>query len=202
MSNPSWTAFAWRTLDKMEEAKSRRKQEGKTTIHGLLREDGVIVPSSEDIEGLTSRGYGTPKEEGLSLAFYEALYLLGKGMLEVKDEKTDKKVSFEELLEKARSFNEDAWVKYLIYRDLRSRGYFVREGFGFGVDFRVYRRGEYGKSTAAYLILGIREGQPILVEELARILARVQSLKKSLILSVISRRGEIVYYSLSRLSFM
>lgn len=112
------------------------------------------------------------------------------------------KVSFEELLEKARSFNEDAWVKYLIYRDLRSRGYFVREGFGFGVDFRVYNRGEYGKSTAAYLILGIREGQPILVEELARILARVQSLKKSLILSVISRRGEIVYYSLSRLSFM
>jgi len=51
-------------------------------------------------------------------------------------------------------------------------------------------------------VLGIREGQPIVVEELARILTRVQSLKKSLILSVINRRGEIVYYSLSRLSFM
>jgi len=32
-------------------------------------------------------------------------------------------------------------------------------------------------------------------------LSRVQSMKKTLILSVISRRGEIVYYSLSRLSF-
>jgi len=188
-------------MEEEKKSKSRQKQDKKTVIRALLGEDGVIVPSTEDIEGLTSRGYGTPKGEGLSLAFYEALYLLGKGILEVKDEKTGRKVSFEELLEKARSFNKDAWVKYLIYRDLRSRGYFVREGFGFGVDFRVYKRGEYGKSTAAYLILGIREGQPIVVEELARILTRVQSLKKSLILSVISRRGEIVYYSLSRLSF-
>jgi len=185
-----------------EKEKARRKRDEKTVIHGVLGEDGVTVPSSEDIEGLTSRGYGTPKNGGLLLAFYEALYLLGKGILEVKDEKTGEKLSFEELLEKAKASSEDAWVKYLIYRDLRSRGYFVREGFGFGTDFRVYKRGEYGKSTAAYLVLGIREGQPIIVEDLARILTRVQSLKKSLILSVISRRGEIVYYSLSRLSFM
>jgi len=189
-------------MEEEKESKSEQKREGKIVVHGLLEKDSVIVPSSEDIEGLTSRGYGTSKDEGLALAFYEALYLLGKGILEVRDEKTDKKISFEELLEKARSSNRDAWVKYLIYRDLRSRGYFVREGFGFGVDFRVYKRGEYGKSAAAYLILGIREGQPIIVEELARILTRVQSLKKSLILSVINRRGEIVYYSLSRLSFM
>jgi len=194
-----------RGYDKMEKdrkEKAKKRQDEKTVIHGLLGEGGVFVPSSEDIEGLTSRGYGTPKDGGLTLAFYEALYLLSKGILEVRDEKTDERISFEDLLEKARSFSEDAWVKYLIYRDLRSRGYFVREGFGFGVDFRVYKRGEYGKSAAAYLVLGIREGQPIVVEELARILTRVQSLKKSLILSVINRRGEIVYYSLSRLSFM
>jgi len=189
-------------MEKDREEKAKRRQDEKIIIHGLLREDGVIVPSLEDIEGLTSRGYGTSKNGDLLLAFYEALYLLGKGILEVKDEETDRNISFEELLEKARSFSEDAWVKYIIYRDLRSRGYFVREGFGFGVDFRVYKRGEYGKSAAAYLMLGIREGQPIVVEELARILTRVQSLKKSLILSVVNRRGEIVYYSVSRLSFM
>jgi len=185
-----------------EKEKVRRKRDEKIVIHGVLGEEGVIVPSSEDIEGLTSRGYGTSKNGDLLLAFYEALYLLGKGILEVKDKKTGENLSFEELLEKAKASDEDAWVKYLIYRDLRSRGYFVREGFGFGADFRVYKRGEYGKSTAAYLVLGIREGQPVIVEDLARILTRVQSLKKSLILSVISRRGEIVYYSLSRLSFM
>jgi len=173
----------------------------KPIIYGVLSKDGVIVSSPENIEGLVSRAYGTPQDGNLILSFYEALYLSDKGILRIRDEKSDKELSFEELLEKARSFNENAWFKYLIYRDLRSRGYFVREGFGFGVDFRVYERGEYGKSPAAYLVLGVREGQPIVAEELARILTRVQSLKKKLILSVVSRRGEIVYYSVSRLSF-
>jgi len=173
----------------------------KPIIYGVLGKDGVIVSPQENIEGLVSRAYGTPQDGNLILSFYEALYLLDKGILRIRDEKSDKELSFEELLEKARSLNENAWFKYLIYRDLRSRGYFVREGFGFGVDFRVYERGEYGKSPAAYLVLGVREGQPIVAEELARILARVQSLKKKLILSVVSRRGEIVYYSVSRLSF-
>jgi len=173
----------------------------KPIIYGVLGKDGVIVSPQENIEGLVSRAYGTPQDGNLILSFYEALYLLDKGILRIRDEKSDKELSFEELLEKARSLNENAWFKYLIYRDLRSRGYFVREGFGFGVDFRVYERGEYGKSPAAYLVLGVREGRPIVAEELARILARVQSLKKKLILSVVSRRGEIVYYSVSRLSF-
>ena len=79
-------------------------------------------------------------------------------------------IAFNELLNKARSITDNAWVRYLVYRDLRSRGYVVREGFGLGVDFRVYKRGQYGKSTADYLILGIQEGQPITVENLSRIL--------------------------------
>ena len=173
----------------------------KPIIYGVLSKEGVIVSSPENIEGLVSRAYGTPQDGDLILSFYEALYLSDKGILRIRDEKSNKELSFEELLEKARSLNENAWFKYLVYRDLRSRGYFVREGFGFGVDFRVYERGEYGKSPAAYLVLGVREGQPIVAEELARILTRVQSLKKKLILSVVSRRGEIVYYSVSRLSF-
>ncbi len=76
----------------------------------------------------------------------------------------------------------------------------AREGFGLGIDFRVYERGEYGKETAKHLIFGIQEGQPVSLEELARTQRYVQSLKKNLVLAVINRRGEIVYYSLSQLT--
>jgi tRNA-intron endonuclease len=76
----------------------------------------------------------------------------------------------------------------------------AREGFGLGIDFRVYDRGEYGKNTAKYLIFGMQEGQPVTLEELARALRYVQSLKKRLVLAVLNRRGEVVYYSLSKLS--
>ncbi len=181
--------------------KCKEKEEKQVVLKGILKDNGVLVPSSEGIEGLTLRGYGTPENNNLVLSYYEALYLLDKGIIEVIDGETSTQISFQHLLNKARIVDNDAWVRYLIYRDLRSRGYVVREGFGLGIDFRVYKRGEYTKSTADYLVLGIKEGQPVAIEDLAGILSRAQSLKKTLILSVLNRRGEIVYYSLSRLSF-
>ena len=179
-------------------AEADRNAESK--IEAALREKEVLVSSPEDIEELSLRGYGVSENDGLTLTFYEALFLLGKGIIEVKNEKTGGKVNFQTLLQRFQSIDKDAWVRYLIYRDIRSRGYVAREGFGLGIDFRVYERGEYGKETAKYMIFGIQEGQPVAIEELARSLRYVQSLKKRLVLAVINRRGEVVYYSLSQLT--
>jgi len=188
-------------MQPQEDDETAPEKEEKIVIRSVLREKGVFVRSSEDTEGLTTRGYGKSENGSLILAFHEALYLLDKGIIVIEDEKSRVNVTFQELLEKSRLVDEDSWVRYLIYRDLRSRGYVVREGFGLGIDFRVYKRGEYGKSTADYLILGIKEGKPVAIEDLARIMTQVQSLKKALIIAVLNRRGEIVYYSLSRLAF-
>ena len=184
------------TLDQTKDEAEILEEKIKTT----LVENGVVVSAQEEIEGLSSRGYGV-SENGLQrLSFYEALFLLSKEILEVKEETTEKEVSFQELLKRFQMVDENAWVRYLVYRDLRSRGYVAREGFGLGIDFRVYDRGEYGKNTAKYLIFGMQEGQPVTLEELARALRYVQSLKKRLVLAVLNRRGEVVYYSLSKLS--
>lgn len=171
-------------------------------IKALVREKDIFVSSAgaEAVERLSSRGYGVSENENLTLSFYEALFLLSKGIIEIKDKKPKKRIDFETLLQRYQSFEKNAWVKYLIYRDLRSRGYVAREGFGLGIDFRVYERGEYRKETATYLIFGVQEGQPLSVEELARALKYVQSLKKKLVLAVLNRRGEVVYYSLSQLT--
>ena len=183
---------------KSEEKEANRKSEVK--IEAVLEGESVLVSSQEDIDGLSSRGYGIPEDGKLTLAFYETLFLCGKGIVEVEDKRTGKKLDFRDLLELFKRIDDDAWAKYLIYRDLRSRGYVVREGFGSGIDFRVYERGVYGKGTAKYLVFGIQEGQPVTMESLEQALRYVQSLKKRLILSVINRRGEVVYYSLSQLN--
>ena len=170
-------------------------------VKATFKENKILVFSSpEDIEGFSLRGYGVPEGEGLALTFYEALYLLEKEIIKIEDGATKKKIGFQDLLNSFQSVDENAWVKYLIYRDLRSRGYVVREGFGLGINFRVYERGEYGKEAAKYLIFGIQEGRPVSMEELAQALRYVQSLKKRLVLAVINRRGEVVYYSLSQLT--
>jgi len=168
-------------------------------IKGVLAEKGVKIPKKQKIDELSSRGYGIAEDGGLMLSFYEALYLVDRNQLEVEDEKGGR-IDFQELLKCYENVEEDAWSKYLVFRDLRSRGYVVREGFGLGVDFRVYQRGEYGKDTAKYLILTIQEGKPVTLERLAHVMKQCQSLKKELVLAVMNRRGEIVYYSVSQLT--
>ena len=159
-----------------------------------------MVGDQSSIDALTSRGYGTLEDKVFTLTFFEALYLVDKGMLEVKDE-NGKVVDFQSLLHCYEAQNENAWVSYLVYRDLRSRGYVAREGFGAGIDFRMYERGEYGKDTAPYLVMSIQEGKPLGIDELADALQQCQSQKKELTLAVMNRRGEIVYYSVSQLTF-
>jgi tRNA-intron endonuclease len=183
----------------MSKDKGKVQNRSENRIKGLVVEKGVKISDKNNVAELSSRGYGTKQDEELLLAFYEALYLMDKGFLEVEDEKGNE-IDFRNLLQHYESQDENAWAKYLTYRDLRNRGYVVREGFGLGVDFRVYEKGEYGKDTAKYLILSIQEGKPVSLEDLASILKNCQSLKKELILAVMNRRGETVYYSVSQLT--
>jgi tRNA-intron endonuclease len=183
-----------------KELEAEKSQDAMVPVAVSLKETEVTVSSPEAVEEFSSKGYGVIEHGKLRLTFCEVLFLLGKGAIELKDEKTKEKLVFEVLLKRFQSVDKDAWVRYLIYRDLRSRGYVAREGFGLGIDFRLYERGDYGKGTAKHLIFGIQEGQPITIEKLARTQRYVQNLKKNLVLAVINRRGEIVYYSLSELN--
>jgi tRNA-intron endonuclease, archaea type len=184
----------------MSDDKENAPPTSEFKAQGALAEKGVKVTDRSSIDALSQRGYGTAEKDVLTLAFYESLYLLDKQMLCVKDKKHGD-VDFQGLLQAYEAADENAWMHYLVYRDLRSRGYVVREGFGAAIDFRIYERGTYGKDTAASLVLSTQEGQPLPMEDLANALGQTQSLKKDLILAVMNRRGEIVYYSVSPLTF-
>jgi tRNA-intron endonuclease len=167
---------------------------------GVLTEKGVTISEGSSVDALSTRGYGTMENEVFRLSFYETLYLLDKELLEVQGERK-KPVDFRHLLRRYEAVEENAWVNYLVYRDLRTRGYVVREGFGLGTDFRIYERGAYGKDTATYLVLSIQEGKPLPIHNLTSAVQECQSQKKELILAVMNRRGEIVYYSVTELHF-
>jgi tRNA-intron endonuclease, archaea type len=182
----------------MTEHKKTPSPEFRT--NGSLAKKGVVVAEQSSIDALASRGYGTLEDKVFTLTFFEALYLEDKGMLEVKGEK-GQKVDFQSLLHCYETVNENAWVSYIVYRDLRSRGYVAREGFGGGIDFRVYERGGYGKDTAPYLVLSIQEGKRLGIDQMSDALRQCQSQKKEMVLAVMNRRGEIVYYSVSQMAF-
>jgi tRNA-intron endonuclease len=183
----------------MQNDREEELPKSQTKIKGLLDKKGVTVTEQQSIDELTSKGYGQTENKELLLSFYEALYLLDRGLLEIEDRRGHD-IDFQKLLQSYNSTGENAWAAYLAYRDLRSRGYVVRGGFGSGVDFRVYERGDYAKDTAKYLILSIQEGKPISIKDLTNALTQSLSLKKELVLAVMNRRGETVYYSVSQLN--
>lgn len=151
-------------------------------------------------EWLATRGFGYEYGNTRVLYPYEVLYLLSIGKLTMENDGGGEEAkTFQDFLAKYKGQDSLIWTRYLIYRDLRSRGYVVREGYGLNIDFRVYERGEYGSHTSKYIVYGIIEGERVKFGVLSELLKRVQSLRKALILAVVDRRSEVVYYTVSRL---
>jgi len=170
----------------------------KKPLKGLLTNGKVYVKKDESgVEVLLEKGYGEKLNGEVEFSPWETLYLVGEGWLEVFDEKTGEKLGFEKLVEIFSREDRSVWSKYLVYRDLRSRGYVVKKGFGQGVDFRVYERGAYGKEAAKILVYSVFEGEPIPIKNLISLLDSARNMKKDVVIGVIERRGEVVYYALS-----
>src|SRR5215471_6130764 len=77
----------------------------------------------------------------LLLDLMEGLYLLEHHKIFVKDGRTKKPVGKSVLLKEARETYRGFSQAYLVYKDLRNKGYIVTPGIKFGADFAVYEHG-------------------------------------------------------------
>ena len=110
-------------------------------------------------------------------------------------DKEGKEYHFSELVKKFVEGFPDLWVKYLCYKDLRSRGYIVRAGYGTEIDYRVYDRGaQLGTDAAKYLVHTVVEGTPLKLLSLDQITKVAKSNRKKLVLAVVDRVGEVTFY--------
>lgn len=176
------------------------EQEQMQPFTGVLAGGEARVADRERFGELEGSGYGTREGKELLLRDYEALYLLYAKKLVLEDG-AGKPVSFERLAEHAQKKAGDSWTKFVIYRDLRSRGYVVREGFGFGTDLRVYERGDYPKKPAKYVVFALDEGIEKGMADLQKSVREMAKMGKEAIIAVIERRGEVIYYKVTRARF-
>jgi len=169
-------------------------------FRAALEGEGTRVIERDRYGELEESGYGTKEGKDLVLRDYEALYLLYAKKLEI-EAKGGEKLTFERLAELAQKKARDSWTKFVIYRDLRSRGYIVRDGFGFGTDLRVYERGDYPKKPAKYVVFALDEGIEKGMADLQKSVKEMAKMGKEAIIAVIERRGEVIYYKVSRSRF-
>lgn len=165
-----------------------------------VRSGKIMISDSSRLGELEEAGYGTRDGKALVLRDYEALYLLNAKKLELRSGAGDA-VSFEDLAEETQRKASDSWTKFIIYRDLRSRGYIVKDGFGFGTDLRVYERGDFPAKAAKFVVFALDEGTEREVGELNESVRQIIKMGKEAIVAVIERRGEVIYYKVGRANF-
>ena len=158
----------------------------------------VLVDETRFQDELRTKGFGEKEDDEYVLKPYEALFLMQTKRLTLKNKAG---MIFDRLFELMLKYDKNIMTKFLVYRDLRSRGYVAKEGFGFGNDFRVYARGEYEKKPAKYVVFGINEGTNTTAKDFASAVGQIEKMGKEAIVAVIERRGEVIYYKASKMRF-
>ncbi|MDD3372232.1 MAG: tRNA-intron lyase [Methanoculleus bourgensis] len=130
-------------------------------------------------------GYGRVERTGLRLAPEEALHLMERGKIEVKD------FGYDTLL--GLFAGQPNFIRrYLVYRDIRERGYVIQPG---PHDFRVFRRGHKpGAGKSRYLIRVLSERDLIEFDRLSRDVLTAVNMRKQYLLAVVDDEDELTYY--------
>ena len=141
----------------------------------------------------TSR-YGVLKGKKVIIGMIEALYLLEKEKIELYDGRNHK-INYNELMKKASKKQKDFFIRYLVFKDLRERGYIIKTALKFGADFRVYDRGiKPGEDHAKWVVFPVHETQNLTWYDFSAKNRVAHSTKKRLLIGVIDDEQDVSYW--------
>ncbi|MCI4340361.1 MAG: tRNA-intron lyase [Thermoplasmata archaeon] len=168
-------------------------------MSGETRPDATVrVADPSEAGTVYGRGFfGTVGDGGLSLDRYESVYLLEMGRLEVHDP-SHRPVEWSELFRRATRHEPGFGVRYLVYRDLRQRGYVVRASpppIAFAV---LPRGGVLHKTPSRFWVEAYSEREPFDLARLFELAERAQGAKKTLLLALVDEESDLTFYRVRR----
>ncbi len=168
---------------------------GKELIKATIAEERVLTENSDAARELYDQSrYGKKLKNHVQLSLIEAFYLLEKEKLEILDGR-NQPIKPEKYLKKVRKIEPNFWIKYCVFKDLRSRGYIVKTALKFGADFRVYGRGvKPGEDHAKWIVYPVHEGSVSTWHEFSAKNRVAHSTKKKLLIGVVDEEADVTYY--------
>jgi len=144
----------------------------------------------KDFQSLHSKGFGEKMGNLFIINTYEVLYLLEKKRIRVFDKK-GKEYSFEDIL-KSKNIGLNV---YLVFADLVKNGYDVKSGLKYGVEFRIYPKGEKkGDTHSSWLVTVANSEKSFKVNDFAGKNRVAHSTKKNLLMAVVDIENSITYF--------
>ncbi len=162
-------------------------------------EDGsLVITDPSDAGTIYGKGYfGTLTEVGLSLDPYESVYLVEMSRLDAASA-AGRSLDWTTLFRRASRHHSEFGIRYVVYRDLRQRGYVVRASPP-PVAFAVLPRGGIlHKTPAKFWVQPYSERFPFRLSELVDLAQRAQGAKKNLLLALVDEESDLTYYRVRR----
>lgn len=183
-------------LELGEKIKQLERQEIKiNAFKAVLSGEKAITKDKKARELYDRSCFGEIVDSKIHYSLIEALYLLERKKIIVYQGK--KKLNFEKLLELARSIEPNFYTRYLVFKDIRSRGYIVKTALKFGADFRVYDRGiKPGQDHARWVLFPVYETSGLTWHEFAAKNRVAHSTKKNLLIAIVDEEGDVTYYEI------
>jgi tRNA-intron endonuclease len=162
------------------------------TLSGRLSGDRVLL-GQKALPELYNQGYfGRPIGQGLELSLVEAAYLLDRSRIGVLSASGGLELDFQAFFQISSSLEKGFEFRYVVYKDLRERGYIVQPG---RPDFRVYPRGGHpGKAPAEFYVLVISERTPLPIKEVLQPVRVASQMRKKLMLAIVDEESDITFY--------
>ncbi len=173
-------------------------------VADFLGDRGIVWDSRHGTRLYSSGFFGQPVgirkpkspefDRPLELSLLECAYLVDAGMLRVIDVSGQVPMTVDDLIRAGLLQSEEFYERFLVYKDLRRRGFVVRPGLKFGTDFAVYEHGP-GIDHAPFLVHVIPQRKGVQPIDMVRAGRLATSVRKKFIIATVKESEEITYYS-------
>ena len=138
---------------------------------------------------------GEKKSGKIEYSAIESLFLVHEEKMSVFSGKN--KLKFDQLIKKLKKQDKKIETKFLVYSDLRKRGYIVKSALKFGAEFRVYDKGAHpGTDHARWILYTSKENDELNWHDFAAKNRVAHSTKKNLLIAVVDDESDISYYQI------
>lgn len=168
-----------------------------TKIKATLISEKITSNTAEAQNLFATSRFGEKIGEKILYSLHEALFLVQEKKMEISDYR-DKKLSQKEILKKFERIDKKFKTKYLVFKDLRKKGYIVKTALKFGAEFRVYEKGKkIDRGHSKWILFPVSENSTLTWHEFASKNRVAHSTKKNLLIAVVDDEGDVSYYEVN-----
>jgi tRNA-intron endonuclease len=169
-------------------------------INGELFKKKIIITKPKDIGRLYGKSHfgKTVKNNKLNIDLIEGVFLLEEEKIKIFEKKNE--INFEKLLKKTILTIPNFEIKYIVFRDLRKKGYTVKIYNDNKFDFIILKnKKKINEDNIQCFVSIFSERDVIDIKKMKNLINNANEKNRILWISIVDEEGDITYYEISKI---